>query len=173
MKSLHDLAHSASLLANVDTVALDIKPGKFKPSPSSTPARYVRSNSCALFYWHMNNYAKLCTGFKSLRKVSIIFPAHPMTITDAGTYLRHHKGNFDDSFTNYMLECGLSAFGVVARLDRARTYRANMIGNNEERFLDERDCYIWLAEEGKVLNEVKARGPNFYTVELNRPIGFM
>lgn len=140
--SLNDLSETAALATLVTSVTLDCRP-----------------TTRNLYFWYPQKFSLYLAGFTNLKHVAVtcpIKPDAPVHEGGVGYGVRDLDGWVDSEWQQVsMLGCvesGNEALGSAAKLERVYADRLSMFGSHRK--FEDRDVWIWVAEEGQTLKKV-------------------
>ncbi|KAH7417395.1 hypothetical protein BKA64DRAFT_702165 [Cadophora sp. MPI-SDFR-AT-0126] len=138
--SVHDLATTAALAKSVTSVTLNCRP--------------ISGN---LFFWYPSKFSIFFSGFKHLKYAATTCPAKPPAVSSL--FLSVKDGYVDTDWQEGKIQVGIkeanSILGAVAKLDRVYADAYNDEGRRAHRKYEDREKWIWVAQEGKFLEEVQ------------------
>ncbi|CZT49839.1 uncharacterized protein RSE6_10733 [Rhynchosporium secalis] len=142
--SLHDLAVTAKLGTSITSVSLDCRP------------------SCTnLYYWYPQKFFLYLSGFKSLKYAAVTCPIRPGGRVMEGGVGRVEK--IEDGMVCSMWQANSMRNGVektnemlggMAKMGRVYADKIDKRGETLHRRFQEREMWVWVAEEGKSLKPV-------------------
>ncbi|KAH9215429.1 hypothetical protein DL95DRAFT_408606 [Leptodontidium sp. 2 PMI_412] len=142
--SLNDLAITANLATSVTSVTLDCRP-----------------TSTNLYYWYPQKFSLFFSGFKHLKYAAVTCPIRPNARPDEGGIgiIAHIEDGLicpqwqERTMANGIKEAN-SCLGVFAKLDRVYADKFDARGKQLYRKFEDREKWVWVAEEGKFLKPI-------------------
>ncbi|KAL2072638.1 hypothetical protein VTL71DRAFT_11981 [Oculimacula yallundae] len=142
--SLNDLAITASLSTSITSVTLDCRP--------------TTSN---LYYWYPQKFFLFFSGFRNLKYAAVTCPIRPRATTaegGIGPVVRLENGLVSSKWQEKTMANGVltadEMLGAVAKLDTVYADKYDFAGNRVFRSFEDREKWVWVAEEGKFLKQV-------------------
>ncbi len=143
--SLSDLSETAALATSVTSVVLDCRP-----------------TTTNLYFWYPQKFTLYLAGFANLTHVAIscpVKPNAPIQEGGVGEGVRDVDGWIDSEWQQLSMsgcvEAGNQALGSAAKLERVYADDLGNFGISGTRKFEDRDVWIWVAEEGQTFKRVK------------------
>ncbi|KAH7364112.1 hypothetical protein BKA65DRAFT_472453 [Rhexocercosporidium sp. MPI-PUGE-AT-0058] len=142
--SLNDLAITAALATSVTSITLDCRP------------------TCTnLYYWYPQKFSLFFSGFKRLKYAAVTCPIRPNARPEdggVGSVARIEDGMISSQWQEKTMANGIeeanSKLGSKVKLDRVYVDKFDILGKRLLRKFEDRDMWVWVAEEGKHLKPV-------------------
>jgi len=138
--SLHDLSMTAALAKSITSVTLDCHP--------------TTSN---LFFYYPSKFGIFFSGFKGLKYAAATAPVMPSKLSSTDPWVP--DGYVSPDSQENSMQAGIreanSFFGVVSKLDHVYADTYDEQGVRQPRKEEDREKWVWIAEEGKFLKEVE------------------
>ena len=138
--SLHDLSMTAALATSVTSVTLECHP--------------TTSN---LFFYYPSKFGIFFSGFKGLKYAAATAPIKLAKLARTASWVS--DGYVSPDSQENSMQAGIkeanSFFGVVPKLDRVYADTYDEKGIRQPRKEEDREKWVWIAEEGKLLKEIE------------------
>ncbi|CAL3962120.1 unnamed protein product [Diplocarpon coronariae] len=135
--SCHDLSLTAALAPSITSVTLECHP-----------------KSTNLYFWFPQKFTQYLSGFSSLTHVAVTCPIKPNARASDGGM--DEEGTIDSEWQEATMkrcvETANEALGVVAKLGAVYADEMYWYGRRVPRNIENREVWVWVAEEGKTLN---------------------